>query len=249
MDYIELENGGAKCRVSLVGAQVVGWTPECGEERLFMSATTPWGEEVHGGIPVCWPWYEKGPAAGLPMHGLARYFPWQVAEKADGLLRLSLESSAATRKIWPHDFSLGCTIAFGGNRLSVRLAAINSGNEPFEANDAFHPYLAVRDVEKCHIDCESDFVTRPAHLSRYAPDPVECRTLSGEGAIGTLRISAKGHAGWYYWNPGVDQKLATLASGDWRRFVCIEPVVKTEKYVLAPGETRTLEMALEAEPA
>ena len=36
------------------------------------------------------------------------------------------------------------------------------------------------------------------------------------------------------------------APDDWRRFVCVEPDTR-ENYVLAPGETRTMEMALEVQ--
>lgn len=247
-EIIELRCEFGVCRVSLVGAQVTSWVPAGGEERFYMSANAPWGREVHGGIPICWPWFESGPEKGQPIHGIARYVRWNIEEQTDYGIRLVLESSDETRRIWPHDFRLVYEVVLQKCRLDCKFSALNTGSVPVSANDAFHPYFAVRDIEKCHVDDEPDFITRPRHLSRRVVDAVESRVLSGEGALTPLRISAKGHAGWNFWNPGEDQTplLNTIAPDDWRRFVCVEPYT-TEKYVLAPGETRTLEMTLEVQ--
>lgn len=247
-EIIELKCEFGACRVSLVGAQVTSWVPAGGEERFYMSANTPWGKEVHGGIPICWPWYEAGPDKGQPIHGIARYVRWTSEERTVSGIRLALESSDETRRIWPYDFRLVYEVVLRESRLDCKLSALNTGSVPITANDAFHPYFAVRDVEKCHVDDEPDFITRPRHLSRYAAGAVGSRVLSGEGALGPLRISAKGHSGWDFWNPGEDQTpiLKTVAPDDWRRFVCVEPDTR-ENYVLAPGETRTMEMALEVQ--
>ncbi len=248
-EIVEVECDLGSFRVSLVGAQVTSWVPAGGEERMFMPATPPWGEEVHGGIPICWPWFERGAEPWQPMHGVARYFRWNVVERADGFLRLSLASSDETRRVWTHDFVLDYTVSLGNGSLACRLSARNTGNAPFEANDAFHPYLAVRDIEKSHIDDEPYFTTRPQHLSRRVPGAAESHVLHSPDASGecrqALRISANGHDGWGFWNPGEDQtpKLKTIALDDWRRFVCVEPV-KLGKYVLTPGETRIFEMTL-----
>ena len=41
------------------GATVVSWKPEAlkGREVFFMQKNAPWGKEVHGGLPICWPWF------------------------------------------------------------------------------------------------------------------------------------------------------------------------------------------------
>ncbi len=43
------------------GATVTSWKPEVlkGEEAFFMPKNRPWGKEVHGGLPICWPWFGK----------------------------------------------------------------------------------------------------------------------------------------------------------------------------------------------
>lgn len=244
-ETIELKNAFGICQISLVGAQITSWVPAEGTEVLFMPADTPWGAEVHGGIPLCWPWYGKSAIPGFAAHGVARYVAWIVEEQTDECVRLALMSSDETRHIWPHDFRLSYEVSMARNSLVCRLSAMNVGEAPFEASDAFHPYFFVRDIEKCHVDDDPDFVTRPAHLSRYLPDAVESRVLSGAGIARTVRISGKGHSGWWYWNSGEDQTpaITSLAPDDWRRFVCIEPVTR-DCYCLEPGETRTIEMQL-----
>jgi len=243
---IELKNVFGICRISLVGAQVTSWIPSGCDEVLFMPVDTPWGAEVHGGIPLCWPWYGKSVIPGRSAHGIARYVTWIVEEQTSENVRLVLSSSDETRRIWPHDFRLSYKVLMGRNSLACCLSATNVGSAPFEASDAFHPYFSVRDIEKCHVDDDPDFVTRPAHLSRYLPGDVASRVLSGAGIARAVRISGKGHSGWWYWNSGEDQTptIASLASDDWRCFVCVEPVTR-DFYRLGSGETRTIEMKLE----
>lgn len=75
---------------------------------------------MHGGVPICWPWFGRK-SDDLPMHGLARYAQWTVTG-TDGanVLRLRLDSSEATRRIWPYDFSLTCTVfLLETNRIEV----------------------------------------------------------------------------------------------------------------------------------
>ena len=45
--------------VCAVGAQVTSWRPAAlgGGEVFFMQASPQWGQEVHGGVPICWPWF------------------------------------------------------------------------------------------------------------------------------------------------------------------------------------------------
>ena len=50
------------------------------------------------------------------------------------------------------------------------------------------------------------------------------------------------------WNPGPGGKLADFEEGDWRRFVCVEPVTAWPKPAapLAPGESAVLSAAVQS---
>ena len=73
----ELRTGNGTVMVSDVGAQAASWKPAAlgGKEAFFMAADRPWGEEVHGGVPICWPWF--GGRGAPPSHGIVRYVQWR----------------------------------------------------------------------------------------------------------------------------------------------------------------------------
>ncbi|MDT1795352.1 aldose epimerase family protein, partial [Salmonella enterica] len=112
LDLIVVDQPQVKASVSLQGAHLLYWKPVGEEEVLWLSNNTPYknGVALRGGVPICLPWF--GPAAqqGLPSHGCARNLPRALkAHNEDdngGMLTFELQSSYATRKNWPHDFTL-----------------------------------------------------------------------------------------------------------------------------------------------
>ena len=64
---------GAQATVLLHGAHLVSWIPAGGQEQLYLSPTTLYGEgrAVRGGVPVVFPQFNmRGPLAAK--HGLSR---------------------------------------------------------------------------------------------------------------------------------------------------------------------------------
>lgn len=112
LDLIVVDHPQVKASFALQGAHLLSWKPIGEEEVLWLSNNTPFktGVALRGGVPICWPWF--GPAAqqGLPSHGFARNLPWALKahnEDDNGvMLTFELQSSEATRKYWPHDFTL-----------------------------------------------------------------------------------------------------------------------------------------------
>lgn len=112
LDLIVVDHPQVKASFALQGAHLLSWKPVGEEEVLWLSNNTPFktGVALRGGVPICWPWF--GPAAqqGLPSHGFARNLPWALKahnEDDNGvMLTFELQSSEATRKYWPHDFTL-----------------------------------------------------------------------------------------------------------------------------------------------
>ena len=97
-----------------------------------MPKNAPWGKEVHGGVPICWPWLGK--RDGMPKHGLARYMKWRLVRRVgkDGVV-LETESTPETMKIWPHPFKLKAEISIvGSDALAIAVTETNTGKEPFE---------------------------------------------------------------------------------------------------------------------
>src|SRR5206468_3473836 len=86
---------------------------------------------IRGGVPICFPWF--GPKADDPkaaQHGFARVSEWSVESQRAGAVSLKLESSDATRRLWPFDFVARQTVT-AGRALRMEFAVTNRGREPF----------------------------------------------------------------------------------------------------------------------
>jgi glucose-6-phosphate 1-epimerase len=248
---------GAQATVLLHGAHLVSWIPAGGEEQLYLSPTTAYGEgaSVRGGVPVIFPQFnQRGP---LPKHGLVRTRAWQAVEAvqrggcAIGVLRF--DSTDSTRALWPHDFSLELTVSITGRELDIELAVSNTGSNSFEFTSALHTYLRCLDVlrlqveglQNCHYEDTvlntqaeqwGDVLTVVGELDRIytnVPGPV---TLREQGH--RVHISMTGFEDVVTWTPGSERcaALPDMPDDDWRQMLCIEAARIHQPVVLHPGE-------------
>lgn len=262
--------------VALLGAQVTGWHPANGEEVLFwppLPPTVPPGMELHGGIPLCWPWFGRmGPSGSLP-HGIARYRRFELSGTSVASRRteavLLLESPAGQE--FPHPFRLEVRIALSES-LEISMLATNTGTADFAATAGFHPYLRVSDADAAslsgfegapYLDWTADADGRDAdgcQTGEYRPVPGSrvfasavstCRLrdpLMGR----TIALEASGHTRWCAWrSPAVPQvpSAGNLGPGDDRLFACVEPVVfpRCDAVHLAPGACFSMRLVLRTE--
>jgi glucose-6-phosphate 1-epimerase len=249
----EEERNGVVCEgeygrmyVRYDGATVTSWKPEVlkGGEVFFMPTNTPWGSEVHGGIPICWPWFGK--REGLPKHGLARYLKLRLVNRIgkDGVV-LEAASTPETMKIWPHSFKLTAKISVAGpNSLKMALTETNTGKEPFESAWGFHPYFRVTDAERVAVDGET-LPPPSVRVQSSAAEKGHRKTLADLVNGRTITVECADNEDWFVWNPGVERTplCETLGPDEWRHFYCIEPFTEKPKQ-LAPGESRIHEMTI-----
>ena len=221
------------------GATVTSWKPEAlkGRDVFFMPKNAPWGREVHGGLPICWPWFGK--REGCPKHGLARYLKWRFARRygKDSVL-LEAESSADTMKFWPHPFKLQALLSVDGpDALTLKFTETNTGETAYESAFGVHPYFAVADA--CEVALDDEHLPKPWVLKEFAADGREHRIEDAKGWV-AYTVSSSGNDTWYVWNPGVERTplCETLSAQEWRRFCCLEPFMRVPR-PLAPGESRT----------
>ena len=220
--------------VCAIGAQVTSWRPAAlgGEEVFFLQESPQWGQEVHGGVPICWPWF--GGRAGAPSHGLVRYREWR-REETEGVLTFVCESSPETKAIWPHDFRLVAEISMPGpDTLEVAVTETNTGESAFESAFGLHPYFAVSDATCATLDGSP--VPPPAGSTlKFAADGHP--HFLGDPARGVrIEVSMDDADSWRLWNPGEPNRY--VAAGEWRRFLCLEPTREAPS-PLAPGASRT----------
>ncbi len=139
---VALTNVMGTVEIDTRGARVTSYVPIGGSEVFFASETGT------GGMPLCWPWFAGRGPSGSKRHGLVRDRVFKVVNDKrhaswDRELTLRLESDEETRKAFPHDFALTVSVRLN-DRLTVTMTGENTGTDPFEVSEAFHPYFAVR---------------------------------------------------------------------------------------------------------
>lgn len=258
---VALRSGdGARATVLLHGAHVVSWIPAGGEEQLYLSPTSRYGDgaSVRGGVPVIFPQFAaRGP---LPRHGFARTRAWKLddtpvpaarGQHAQAVLRLADDED--TRRTWPHGFELELTVAVTGRQLDLELVVLNTGDAPFEFTAALHTYLRTGDVLKAQLEGlqavkYEDSLTGESQMQwgdvtqvigaidRIYRDAAAPLTLREAGR--RLQVSMAGFTDAVVWNPGPGgaAQLSDLPADDWRRMLCVEAARVLEPIVLPPGE-------------
>jgi glucose-6-phosphate 1-epimerase len=251
---------GARATVMLHGGHLVSWIPAGGDEQLYLSPDSLFGDgaSIRGGVPVIFPQFAA--RGTLPRHGLARTRAWTLddtpaPERRGGHAQavLRLEAGEDTRRLWPHEFALELTVSVHGRQLDMELAVANAGEAPFEFSAALHNYLRTGDVLKTQLEGLQavryedsltgqwqmqwgDVTQVIGPIDRIYHDVAGPLRLREAGR--RLQIALSGFTDAVVWNPGADgaRQLDDLPDEDWTRLLCVEAARVIEPVVLAPGQ-------------
>jgi glucose-6-phosphate 1-epimerase len=224
---------------------------------LFLSPLPPDPTApARGGVPVLFPQFaDQGP---LPKHGFARNLPWDLEHDAsandDHTVVYELDIHPHTHPKWSHRAHLRLTTVVSTHAARWVLEVTNMGETPFEWTGGLHPYWYTPDLLLASLRGFHGATVKnryqPAVQSQAEPalrwngqvfeclydtsSPVELDT-----GMHRLQLSMTGFDQWMVWNPGMDgaRLMGDLPDDDWRRFVCVEPVVVSRPVALNPGET------------
>lgn len=271
---VVLANQYGTCEVALWGGQVFSYRPTGNLPVLFMPSAyddVPKGDEVHGGIPICWPWFGACGEPGSRSHGFARYQPWYVigSQYSEDLteVTIGLSSNDETRKLWPHEFELQLKIQLS-MKLTLTLTSKNTGETPFWVTEGFHPYLRVKDSSRVTVrgidGCEFYDTEEPDKGDkrvfvgdcRIEPGSKVFRVGKPEYALidpdlhRAIAMISRGTKKLIVWNPGAEKKFRGLADDDYKRFACVEPstLFRPDGYEMKPGDTHEMLMAVQSVP-
>ena len=233
--------------------QLLSWRRPGGDDVLFLSVRDDRRQETHGGVPVIFPQF--GATGPLPKHGFARDSEWGIGrrgvENGDAVGRLHLRPTPEQRALWPHDFELELVVSLGA-ALTMTFVVLNRGPAPLTFSCGLHTYLRVTDLANARIqglagrryrDSLREWEERAESSSELVVlEEVDRVYLGGPGAVvvrdgaRSVTVESEGFPSFVVWNPGPagDAKF-DFAPGEWRRFVCIEPMAVLEPVTVAPG--------------
>ena len=250
---------GAEAIVLEYGAHVVSWKPAGGEERLYMSPQSEFGNgtAVRGGVPVLFPQF-GGYGPLQQRHGFARNMPWQVVDARTGedfaMASLRLVDNEETRAMWPHAFSLELTVSVTASRLDVEMEVLNTGEQSVEFTAALHTYFAVREVEEVELEGLRGQTCLDTLTNRKYVDSGVCVQIDQEvdriyydtkNALmlreprRALAIQAENLPETVVWNPWVDRcaMIKDMPKDGFRRMLCVEAAAIRNPIKLAPQQS------------
>ena len=269
LTLMEIDTPLAAATVTPHGGQVLSFRPKsASEDLLFVSERAYFaaGQEIKGGVPLCWPWFGRDPdGKGRVIHGFARALPWTLRgceSQSDGAtaVRFGLVDDARTRALWPHPFDLEVEILIG-SALRVALTTRNPSDRTFRITQGLHAYfkigdptrLAVRGLEGCHyidkaagagdaIVRQDGPVTPSAEVNRIYERVPTSLTIEDPVLARRIRIDSEHSRTCVVWNPWVEsaRTMDDLDDLDYRRFICVETVNTASEVIEVPpqGESR-----------
>ncbi|WP_392565630.1 D-hexose-6-phosphate mutarotase [Utexia brackfieldae] len=232
--------------LSLQGAQLLSWRPsEQARPVIWLSEKAQFmkGKAIRGGIPLCWPWFNK---LGTPSHGFFRTSLWQLVEHQEDetgvTLTLRLEDNSETRKLWVHPFKATVTVKLG---QTCYLELTTEGE--FSATGALHSYFDVTDIEKITvtglgIDYQESLTTvnLPQKTGELSFDQAVDRIYTVPAPISlihdtdrTIKITHHHSHDVVTWNPwqAASIAMADMADDGFKRMVCVETACITTPLV------------------
>lgn len=226
---------------------------------LYLSPIVLGDAPRRGGVPILFPQFaERGT---LAKHGFARNLSWQCLEQTSAAdqswwrSHYRLVISPTLLPEWPYEARLDLWIDCEAHQLEMRVQIGNPGSQAFSWTGGLHPYFYLDDVLQArivglsNISCEDRYAT---DLSALVPNEPELRldgqpierlyldtpTLELLQPQRRLKIGCTGFTEWMIWNPGQAQEgqFSDLPPGDWRHFICIEPVIAKKPLQLEPAQ-------------
>lgn len=217
-------------------------------------------------MPLCFPQFNQralGDVA-LPKHGIARTATWALApntppESELAQVRFILRSDAATRALWPADFTACFTAVLAPGGLRLMFEVTNTGSVAWPFALALHTYLKVDDIAGTRLDGLEglSFWNGVRHLQQPQARQQQVGALTFraetdriyEGVHAPLTVS---HAGGrvavtqssclpeaVVWNPGARlcAVLDDMPDEGYRHMLCVEAARIHVPVVLRPGQS------------
>lgn len=263
MEKIRLQaRDGASAEIVTHGAHVCSWIPANGQEQLFLSKKSEFGEGVaiRGGVPIVFPQFSN--LGSLPKHGFARTANWQLIrtgqiEQGAAQAVFELKHSAASLAIWPHAFRAELIVTVAEQSLQLDFSVENLGETTLQFQSALHTYFQVDNINTTRIHglqglsyrdtvtnvdgCTQveEVLTIAAETDRIYTDLIADVEIEQPHQL--VQIRQSGFTDAVVWNPWVEKtaQISDLEADAYQRMICVEAASIVKPIVLAPDQIWT----------
>ena len=226
---VEIQNDNTKAIIDPHGAWLTNLSNEYGD--IIFPKRNLTGEDgsvkQRGGSHVCLPNFGPGGASGQPQHGFGRVMDWELTDKTDSSVLLTLRGGEGD-----YD-NMESVLAYqlGDDRLVMTLEVVNNGSADLRVAPAFHPYFALIDEGEVTIDGTKEPLEDLAEAQFFKGT---MHTLDVAGR--TLALTSDKLQTWAKWTDQLG------------KYVCVEPSLggftflkdtPEDGEILEPGESKT----------
>lgn len=215
-----------------------------------------------------WQWRDR--SGTLPQHGFARRYPFSVVAREEAMVALRLDwtpgEGTMNADAWPWPCSLEIVYRVAGKTLRIEPEITNRGDTPMPFGIGFHPYFVVAQADKdvtripTHATAAFDNVqkremrlpTREPKIALSAKE-VDLHLLDHGSADGSI---VRRDGSYVHLHGSPEMRRWVVWTLEDKNFVCLEPWTcagdainsdADQMIVLAPGERRSLRLAISLE--
>lgn len=181
-------------------------------------------KKLRGGSHVCMPNFGPGGSSGLDQHGFGRMLPWNIIDRTESSLLLSLDSGEGDYV----DMAALMTYQLADRALLVTLELTNNSDDELRVAPGFHPYL-LASVEGSVIVDDTTYKTDELGEVVF----IEGNEHELVTSAGTFHMRSDELTQWALWTDRLGQ------------YVCLEPTLAgfsfrdsaapSAKEILPPG--------------
>ena len=265
-EYIEIKNNSSEAKIALQGAHIFDYKRSNEEPILWLSETSLMqkGENIRGGIPICWPSFGLNNPE-LPAHGFARNEMWNLVsivepDSETSIIIMDLKDSKKSREKWKYKFHLRAKFTIEKS-LSIELTTHNKDARTFTFTQALHTYFKVSHIHNIvlkglHAKPYLDAVTNKKHKQEgnlffdkevdYVYQEIDSDVFLQDEKR-EIKIQHEGSFSCVVWNPWIEKtkRMSAMKDEAYKEFVCIETANAFDDYrTLKSGESHTLKVVI-----
>lgn len=215
----------SKAIIDLEGSWLTNLSDENGDV-LFPRrklAAPDGSKKIRGGNHVCVPNFGPGGNSGLEQHGFGRKSVWEITDKTDQSLLLTLKEGEGEYR----DMASLMTYQMAEKMLLATLEVTNNGKKDLRVAPGFHPYLMTGDDTTVTVDGKKYDLDDLSEVTFIEGNEHTVETSAAKFTMKSDELSV-----WGIWTDQLGP------------YICIEPTVSGFAFedgtaeVLAPGQSR-----------